>query len=111
STLFSLFAKANYTYFDRYLFSATVRRDASSKLADGHNTQVFPAFSLGWRLSEEEFLKNSMPYVSDLKLRFGWGQTGNQEIAPYAAYSSFGLDLYNTTYDIKGSNNSLVPGI
>ena len=111
STLFSLFARANYSYFDKYLFSATVRRDASSKLADGYNTQVFPAFSLGWRLSEEGFLKDSMPLISNMKLRAGWGQTGNQEIAPYAAYSSFGLDLYNTTYDIKGSNNSLVPGI
>ncbi|MBG6233571.1 TonB-linked SusC/RagA family outer membrane protein [Pedobacter sp. CAN_A7] len=111
STLFSLFAKANYTFNDRYLFSATVRRDASSKLADGYNTQVFPAFSAGWRLSEEDFIKNSLPFVSNMKLRFGWGQTGNQEIAPYAAYSSFGLDLYNTTYDMNGSNTSLVPGI
>ncbi len=111
STLFSLFAKANYTFNDRYLFSATVRRDASSKLADGYNTQVFPAFSAGWRLSEEDFIKNSLPFVSNLKLRFGWGQTGNQEIAPYAAYSSFGLNLYNTTYDMNGSNNSSIPGI
>jgi TonB-linked SusC/RagA family outer membrane protein len=111
STLFSLFAKANYTYNDRYLFSATVRRDASSKLAEGYNTQVFPAFSAGWRLSEESFIKNSLPFISNMKLRAGWGQTGNQEIAPYAAYSSFGLDLYNTTYDIGGTNNSLVPGI
>ncbi|MET3113250.1 TonB-linked SusC/RagA family outer membrane protein [Pedobacter sp. CG_S7] len=111
STLFSLFAKANYTFNDRYLLSATVRRDASSKLADGYNTQVFPAFSAGWRLSEEDFIKNSLPFVSNMKLRFGWGQTGNQEIAPYAAYSSFGLDLYNTTYDMNGSNTSLVPGI
>lgn len=111
STLFSLFAKANYTYNDRYLFSATIRRDASSKLADGYNTQVFPAFSAGWRLSEEDFIKNSLPFVSNMKLRFGWGQTGNQEIAPYAAYSSFGLNLYNTTYDMNGSNNSSIPGI
>lgn len=111
STLFSLFAKANYTFNDRYLFSATVRRDASSKLADGYNTQVFPAFSAGWRLSEEDFIKNTMPVISNMKLRFGWGQTGNQEIAPYAAYSSFGLDLYNTTYDMNGTNTSMVPGI
>lgn len=111
ATLFSLFGKVNYTYNDRYLFSATVRRDASSKLADGYNTQVFPAFSMGWRLSEESFIKDKYPFVSNMKLRFGWGQTGNQEIAPYAAYSSFGLDLYNTTYDIGGTNNSLVPGI
>ena len=111
STLFSLFGKVNYTYADKYLFSATVRRDASSKLADGYNTQVFPAFSAGWRLSEESFIKDNVPAISNMKLRFGWGQTGNQEIAPYAAYSSFGLDLYNTTYDINGTNNSLVPGI
>jgi TonB-linked SusC/RagA family outer membrane protein len=111
STLFSLFGKVNYTYNDRYLLSATVRRDASSKLADGFNTQVFPAFSAGWRLSEESFIKDQLPIISNMKLRFGWGQTGNQEIAPYAAYSSFGLDLYNTTYDIGGTNNTLVPGI
>lgn len=111
STLFSLFAKVNYTFNDRYLFSATVRRDASSKLADGYNTQVFPAFSAGWRLSEEDFIEYFFPDISNMKLRFGWGQTGNQEIAPYAAYSSFGLDLYNTTYDIGGTNTSMVPGI
>jgi TonB-dependent starch-binding outer membrane protein SusC len=111
STLFSLFGKVNYSYADKYLFSATVRRDASSKLADGYNTQVFPAFSLGWRLSEENFIKNNYPFVSNMKLRFGWGQTGNQEIAPYAAYSSFALSLHNTTYDIGGTNTGMVPGI
>ncbi len=111
STLFSLFGKVNYSFDNKYLVSATMRRDASSKLADGFNTQVFPAFSLGWRLSEEDFIKNEYPFISNMKLRFGWGQTGNQEIAPYAAYSSFVLDLYNTTYDIGGTNTSMVPGI
>lgn len=111
STLFSLFGKVNYSYADKYLFSATVRRDASSKLADGYNTQVFPAFSLGWRMSEEDFIKSNYPFISNMKLRFGWGQTGNQEIAPYAAYSSFALSLHNTTYDIGGTNTGMVPGI
>lgn len=74
----SFFGRLNYNFKDRYLLTATVRADGSSKFGSNNKYGVFPSFSAGWRLSEEGFLKSG-PF-SDLKLRLGWGQTGNQEI-------------------------------
>lgn len=74
----SFFGRANYHYKDKYLATATVRADGSSKFGANNKYGIFPSFSLGWRLSEESFLKSG-PF-SDLKLRAGWGRTGNQEI-------------------------------
>ncbi len=74
----SFFSRVNYQYKDRYLATATVRADGSSKFGANNKYGIFPSVSVGWRLSEEEFLKSG-PF-SDLKLRAGWGQTGNQEI-------------------------------
>ncbi|WP_228713973.1 SusC/RagA family TonB-linked outer membrane protein [Arundinibacter roseus] len=75
----SFFSRVNYQYKDKYLVTATVRADGSSKFGANNKYGVFPSFALGWRLSEEDFLKTSSA-VSNLKLRAGWGQTGNQEI-------------------------------
>ncbi|RFS18377.1 TonB-dependent receptor [Emticicia sp. C21] len=74
----SFFGRVNYQYKDKYLATATVRADGSSKFGANNKYGVFPSFSLGWRISEEEFMKNAG--FTDLKLRAGWGQTGNQEI-------------------------------
>ncbi len=74
----SFFSRVNYGFRDKYLLTATVRADGSSKFGANNKYGVFPSFSAGWRLSEEAFLKSS-PF-SDLKLRAGWGRTGNQEI-------------------------------
>jgi TonB-linked SusC/RagA family outer membrane protein len=74
----SFFSRVNYQYNDKYLMTATVRADGSSKFGSNNKYGIFPSFSVGWRLSEEAFLKSG-PF-SDLKLRAGWGQTGNQEI-------------------------------
>lgn len=110
--LFSLFAKADYNYADRYLLSATIRRDATSRLYSGHNSGVFPAFSAAWRLSEEKFFpKNDI--LNDVKIRFGWGQNGNAGISNfYAGYTTY---LYTSGfgggYDLSGTNNSVVSGI
>lgn len=76
---YSLFAKGNYSYDDKYLFTATIRRDASSKFLGANNIGIFPAFSAGWKISSEPFLKNSK-IVNELKLRFGYGSTGNDRI-------------------------------
>lgn len=75
----SFFGRVNYHLDDKYLFTATVRADGSSKFGDNNKYGVFPSFSLGWRLSDEPFIA-SVSSISDLKLRLGWGQTGNQEI-------------------------------
>ncbi|MFM7091653.1 MAG: SusC/RagA family TonB-linked outer membrane protein [Bacteroidota bacterium] len=74
----SFFSRANFQFKDKYLLTATVRADGSSKFGANNKYGIFPSFSAGWRLSEESFLKNSV--FSDLKIRAGWGQTGNQEI-------------------------------
>ncbi|GAB2587746.1 TonB-dependent receptor [Spirosoma areae] len=74
----SFFSRVNYQYRDKYLATATVRADGSSKFGSNNKYGVFPSVSVGWRLSEESFLKSG-PF-SDLKLRAGWGLTGNQEI-------------------------------
>lgn len=109
--LFSLFAKADYNYADRYLFSATIRRDQTSRLWKGQNSGVFPAFSAAWRLSEEKFFpKNNI--VNDVKIRLGWGQNGNAAIDNfYAGYTTYASVSGNGAYDIAGTNNSVMGGV
>lgn len=109
--LFSLFGKLDYNYADRYLFSATLRRDATSRLANDQNSGVFPAFSAAWRLSEEKFWKKN-PVVSDLKIRAAWGQNGaSQMLSNYASYSTYVYDTGNGSYDLNGTNTGIVSGI
>jgi len=82
SKLFSYFGKLDYDYNHRYLLSLTIRQDASSRFAKENRDAIFPAFSAGWRLSNEDFFNVDM--IKNLKFRFSWGQTGNQEIGNYA---------------------------
>lgn len=107
--LFSIFGKANYSLMDRYLFEATVRRDGSSRFGSNNRYGTFPAFSAGWRISEERFMKD-IPWITDLKLRAGWGQTGNQEIGNYNGFSTYRSSLSQSSYAIDGSNNSVTAG-
>src|SRR5690606_10096824 len=86
NTLISWFGKFNYNYADRYLASATLRRDASSVFGENNRWATFPAFSLGWVLNNEPFLEEALAGFSQLKLRYGWGQNGNSRIDDYAAY-------------------------
>ena len=109
--LFSLFGKIDYNFADRYLVSATLRRDQTSRLYKDNNSGVFPAFSAAWRASEEKFWpKNNV--VSDLKVRAAWGQNGNSAISDnYAYYTRYAYNLRHGSYDLNGTNNSVVPGI
>ena len=109
--LFSLFGKLDYNYADRYLISATLRRDQTSRLHKDNNSGIFPAFSAAWRASEESFFpKNKV--VSDLKIRLAWGQNGNSAISDnYAYYTRYAYNLRHGSYDLNGTNNSVVPGI
>ena len=91
-SLFSYFGKVNYSYKDKYLASATIRRDGSSRFGLNNRYAVFPAFSVGWRISEEAFLKDS-DLISNLKVRAAWGKTGNQDILNTARFS-----LYQAIY-------------
>lgn len=107
--LFSYFAKANYSYLDRYLFSATLRHDGSSRFGENNRFGTFPALSAGWRLSEESFVKDNIAIFDDLKLRFGWGVTGNQEIDNHAIYNIYLTDYNRTAYDINGNKSGVLP--
>ena len=109
--LFSLFGKIDYNFADRYLLSATLRRDQTSRLYKENNSGVFPAFSAAWRASEEKFFpKNKV--VTDLKVRAAWGQNGNSAISDnYAYYTRYAYNLRHGSYDLNGTNNSVVPGI
>lgn len=102
-TLFSLFARVDYSYGEKYLFNATLRRDGSSKFAPGNQYATFPAFGIGWRISEEPFIKSGL--FTDLKLRASWGQVGSMRNVPtinqYSIYSASPYDRYA----IDGSNN------
>ncbi|MCG8308497.1 MAG: TonB-dependent receptor [Cytophagales bacterium] len=106
-TLFSYFAKVNYDFDRRYLFSATIRRDGTSKLSN-NKWGTFPAFSAGWRISEEEFFGANT--ISNFKVRFGWGQNGNQDIPPYSTFDSYRSNPYYSNYALDGAQNKVLTG-
>ena len=109
--LFSIFAKLDYNYADRYLLSATLRRDQTSRLHKDNNSGIFPAFSGAWRISEEKLWPQNK-VVDNLKFRVAWGQNGNSAISNnYAAYSTYAYDLGNGAYDLSGTNTGIVSGI
>ncbi|MBR3648152.1 MAG: TonB-dependent receptor [Paludibacteraceae bacterium] len=109
--LFSIFAKADYNYADRYLISATVRRDATSRLYIKNNSGWFPSFSAAWRFTAESFFPEQS-YFTDGKIRVGWGTNGNAAISNfYSAYSTYTYDIGNSSYDLNGSNSATVTGI
>jgi len=82
SRLIALFARVMYNYNDKYLLSASMRREGSSKFGDNNKWGWFPAISAGWRISEESFMQD-VNWVNDLKFRIGYGVTGNQDFSPY----------------------------
>ncbi|HEY9004830.1 MAG TPA: TonB-dependent receptor [Ohtaekwangia sp.] len=99
----SFFGRVNYAFKDKYLLTATVRADGSSKFGANNKYGTFPSFSLGWRLTEEDFMK-SLP-VSNLKVRAGWGRTGNQEIPPKYTQALFTSQIAaGSTYPLDNSN-------
>ena len=93
NSIASFFGRAFYSFDERYLLTATIRRDGSSKFAKGNKWGWFPAVALAWRASQESFLRNNA-IVNNLKLRAGWGATGNQNVSDYAYMA---LLSYKTT--------------
>lgn len=89
-----LVGRVNYSYLGKYLFSASVRQDGSSRLAEGNRWSTFPAFSAGWRISEEKFMANTKDWLNNLKLRVGYGVTGTASINPYSSVATVELDGY-----------------
>jgi TonB-dependent starch-binding outer membrane protein SusC len=101
--LFSVFGRASYSYDDKYLFNFNIRMDQSSKFDPENSAAVFPSGSVAWRISREKFMDN-VSWISDAKIRFGYGAVGNDRIA-----NSLYLQLYGVTgqYAI---NHSILPG-
>ncbi|MDP4201685.1 MAG: TonB-dependent receptor [Bacteroidota bacterium] len=116
--LSSFFGKIDYAYDDKYLASVTLRNDGSSRFGIDNRYATFPAFSAGWRISQEKFMNELKNTISDLKFRIGWGQTGNQEIDNYANRSIIVANYIGSTgaginsgsaYDITGADSGLLP--
>lgn len=84
NSIFSYFGRAFYSYDDRYLVTATLRRDGSSRFAKGNRWGWFPSAALAWRVSNEKFMAKTSNVISNLKLRLGWGSTGNQNVSDWA---------------------------
>ena len=95
SELQSYFARINYAFNDRYLLTASFRMDGSTKFGENNQYGYFPSFSLGWNIKEEAFMANSA--FSALKLRGGWGMTGNQEIDPKSTQALFKTEVSSGT--------------
>ncbi|MFR1750258.1 MAG: SusC/RagA family TonB-linked outer membrane protein, partial [Parabacteroides distasonis] len=88
--LISMFARAHYSYAERYMITATVRRDGSSKFGTNHKWGIFPSVSAAWGISQEAFMQD-IDWINDLKLRAGWGVTGNQDgLKPYKTLELYG---------------------
>lgn len=110
NSLFSIFGRADYSYDNKYMASATIRRDGSSKFGPNNRFGVFPSFSLGWRVSEENFLKD-VAWINDLKLKGSWGILGSQNNVDAAnAYSLYASSLSSSYYDLNGSSTSVIQG-
>lgn len=115
-SLVSFFGKVNYSFDSRYLIGVTLRHDGSSRFGSNNRYATFPSVSLGWRINNESFLRDQN-WLSDLKLRLSWGQTGNQEISNLARYFVYvpnygvnesGGQSYGTSYDIAGTNGGSI---
>lgn len=104
SRLYSQFGKITYNYGNKYLASVTLRRDGSSRFGADNRYGFFPAANLGWKISGEDFMKH-VSFISNLKVRAGWGKVGNQDIGDFAS-----LGLYQARYGTLYNNGSGFPG-
>ena len=95
--IFSLLGRINYTFNNKYILTASFRRDGVSKFSEQNRFGLFPSFALAWRLDNEKFIKN-LNVFEDLKLRVGWGEIGNHGIGSYGTLSDYGINgqLYGT---------------
>lgn len=108
-TMLSGYARFNYNYKSRYYLTATFRADGSSKMAKGNKFGYFPSVSAGWTITEENWAESAKPWLSNLKIRASWGQTGNNRVDSYAAYaqlSQLKAASGNVSSAVYGYNNN-----
>ena len=106
-SLLSYFSKLNYVYNDKYLLSAILRYDGSSKFGENNKFGFFPSVSAGWRISEEPFLKDN-PLIYNLKLRASWGMNGNSNIPTYGLVNLYRAGYDQTAYPMAGNETGLL---
>lgn len=104
-SILSFLGRVNYSFIDKYVFTASFRADGASKFADGNKFGYFPAAAFAWRMIEEDFVKD-LNVFENLKFRMGWGQTGNQAINPYST-----LKNYNTVYYTDVNDNTIIGNV
>ena len=108
--LFSQFGRANYDLSGKYFMEATVRRDGSSRFGAANRFGVFPAASAAWEISKEGFMAGTSSWLDLLKVRAGWGRTGNDQIGEYNMYSTFATNGYTAAYNLNGTTGSAIAG-
>jgi TonB-linked SusC/RagA family outer membrane protein len=110
----SYFGRVNYSFDNKYLLTASLRADGSTRFGDNNKYGYFPSFALGWNIAQEDFIK-TMPAISELKLRASWGETGNQEVqnkitkASYALAGADGYYLYDNLNLVNGISVTRTP--
>jgi TonB-linked SusC/RagA family outer membrane protein len=104
-SLYSLFGRFNYTLSDKYMVEGVVRRDGSSRFG-AEKYGVFPAVSLGWRISEEDFMSATTTWIDELKIRGGYGVVGNDRMGNYNSYTQFALSFNDSFYPMGGGNGA-----
>ncbi|MEO6314314.1 MAG: TonB-dependent receptor [Chitinophagaceae bacterium] len=111
SSLSSYFGRLDYAFKGKYLLSGTFRRDGSSRFGPNVRYANFPSFGIAWRLSEEAFVRDNVTWLTDLKIRGGWGQMGSQSnVDPNNQFTTFTSNPPRTNYDINGTNTSSFQG-
>ncbi|MDR2496409.1 MAG: TonB-dependent receptor [Tannerellaceae bacterium] len=103
--LFGIFGRVDYSFRDKYLVTVNVRRDGVSRFSPSNRYGTFPSVSLGWRLSEESFMASTRDWLTDMKLRLGYGQVGNAELPRSTNFAyEYVLEPTRSNYDIGASN-------
>ncbi|HEX3933136.1 MAG TPA: SusC/RagA family TonB-linked outer membrane protein, partial [Puia sp.] len=109
--IYSFFGRLDYNWNGKYLISGTIRRDGSSVFAPAQRYGNFPSVSGGWRISQENFMKN-IDWINDLKIRGGWGKSGSlSDINPTNPYTLYGQQINQSYYDINGTSTTPVGGV
>lgn len=104
------FGRLNYAYKDRYMFEFTLRHDGSMNFPQGKRWGTFPGLSVGWRLSEENFIKDKFQFINDLKLRASWGKLGNDRVDAFQYLSTYNMENGAILGETPVLNKGFVPG-
>ncbi|MBO5001147.1 MAG: SusC/RagA family TonB-linked outer membrane protein, partial [Prevotella sp.] len=105
---FSYAGRIQYDYKGRYLFTASMRRDGASRLADGHKWDWFPSAAVAWRISDEKFMESAKPWLTDLKLRATYGVTGNSGIGVYGTKSGITFANWSFGFQDEAANRYIL---